>query len=145
MGTEQKKSLKLAFGVISFDCQLFIKVILQVMSNTRLESYQNNLLKMNGASLIAQSVNHLPAMKETGFNSLVRKIPWRRKWQSAPVFLSGVSHGQRSLAAYSPWGHKSQTRQQLKPPSPLKMNNKTSIIFLVYQLLPEPCLLSKCQ
>ena len=32
MGTEQKKSLKLAFGVISFDCQLFIKVILQVMS-----------------------------------------------------------------------------------------------------------------
>ena len=34
MGTEQKKSLKLAFGIISFDCQLFTKVILQVMSNT---------------------------------------------------------------------------------------------------------------
>ena len=34
MGTEQKKPLKLAFGIISFDCQLFIKVILQVMSNT---------------------------------------------------------------------------------------------------------------
>ena len=26
-----------------------------------------------------------------------------------PVFLSGESHGQRSLAGYSPWGHK-QTR-----------------------------------
>ena len=25
-----------------------------------------------------------------------------------PVFLSGKSHGQRSLADYSPWGHKSQ-------------------------------------
>ena len=33
-----------------------------------------------------------------------RKIPWRRKWQSAPVFLPGKSHGQRSLAIYSPWG-----------------------------------------
>ena len=30
----------------------------------------------------------------------------RRKWQSTPVFLPGGSHGQRSLAGYSPWGHK---------------------------------------
>ena len=28
------------------------------------------------------------------------------KWQSTPVLLSGKSHGQRSLAAYSPQGHK---------------------------------------
>ena len=34
----------------------------------------------------------------------VRKIPWRRKWQRTPVFLPGKSHGQRSLAGYSPWG-----------------------------------------
>ena len=27
----------------------------------------------------------------------------RRKWQSAPVLLSGESHGQRSLMGYSPW------------------------------------------
>ena len=32
----------------------------------------------------------------------VRKIPWRRKWQSTPLFLLGESHGQRSLAGYSP-------------------------------------------
>ena len=31
---------------------------------------------------------------------------WRRKRQPTPVFLSGKSHGQRSLAGYSPWGHK---------------------------------------
>ena len=37
------------------------------------------------------------------FNPWVRKIPWRRKWQPTPVFLPGESHGQRSLAAYSPW------------------------------------------
>ena len=36
----------------------------------------------------------------------VGKIPWRRKWHLTPVFLPGESHGQRSLAAYSPWGHK---------------------------------------
>ena len=35
-----------------------------------------------------------------------RKIFWRRKWQSTPVFLPGKSNGQRSLAGYSPWGHK---------------------------------------
>ena len=41
-----------------------------------------------------------------GFDLWVRKIPWRRKWQSTPVFLPGKSHGQRSLEGYSPWGHK---------------------------------------
>ena len=34
------------------------------------------------------------------------KIPWRRAWQSTPVFLPGESHGQRSLVGYSPWGGK---------------------------------------
>ena len=31
----------------------------------------------------------------------VRKIPWRRKWQSTPVFLPGKCHGQRSLVGCS--------------------------------------------
>ena len=41
-----------------------------------------------------------------GFDPWVGKIPWRRKWQPAPVFLPEKSHGQRSLAGYSPWGRK---------------------------------------
>ena len=41
-----------------------------------------------------------------GFNPWVRKIPWRRAWWLTPVFLPGGSHGQRSLAGYSPWGRK---------------------------------------
>ena len=36
----------------------------------------------------------------------IRKIPWRREWLPTPVFLPGEFHGQRSLAGYSPWGHK---------------------------------------
>ena len=38
-----------------------------------------------------------------GFDPRVGKIPWRRKWQSNPVFLLRKSHRQRSLAGYSPW------------------------------------------
>ena len=43
---------------------------------------------------------------ETCFWSLVRKGPWRRKWQLAPVFFPGKSHGQRIPTGYSPWGCK---------------------------------------
>ena len=41
--------------------------------------------------------------KRSGFNPWVRKIPWRRKWQSTSVFLPGKSHGQRSLVGYPLW------------------------------------------
>ena len=40
------------------------------------------------------------------FDLSVRKIPWRREWQPTPVFLPGESHGQRSLAGYTPCGPK---------------------------------------
>ena len=53
-------------------------------------------------------VKNLPANARDardGFDPWVGKIPWRRKWQPAPVFLPGGSHGQRSLVDYSPWGH----------------------------------------
>ena len=57
------------------------------------------------------------------FDSCVGKIPWRRKWQPTSVFLPGKSHGQRSMAGYSPWGCKDLTRWSvhadiiLKPPT----------------------------
>ena len=41
--------------------------------------------------------------KTCRFDPWVRKIPWRRAWQPAPVFLPGESHGQRSVAGYRPW------------------------------------------
>ena len=40
--------------------------------------------------------------KRLRFHPWVGKIPWRRNWQPTPVFLPGKSHGQRSLAGYSP-------------------------------------------
>ena len=38
--------------------------------------------------------------------SQLGNIPWRREWQSAPVFLPGKSQGQRSLAGPHPRDHK---------------------------------------
>ena len=53
-------------------------------------------------------------LKRPSFNPWVRKTPWRRKWQPTPVFLSGESHGQRSLVGYSPWHSKeSDTTEKL--------------------------------
>ena len=43
-----------------------------------------------------------------GFHPWVRKIPWRRRWQSALVFVPGKPHEERSLMAYSPGVAKSQ-------------------------------------
>ena len=53
--------------------------------------------------------------KRCGFDPWVGKIPWRRAWQTTPVFffffplqyfLLENSQGQRSLAGYSPYGRK---------------------------------------
>ena len=61
-------------------------------------------------------VKNLPAMQETqrhGFHAWVRELPWRKQWQPTPVFLLGEVHGPRSLASYSPRGHrKSDTTER---------------------------------
>ena len=64
--------------------------------------------------MVAQMGKSLPEMQETWVQSLVGKIPWRKEWLPAPVFLPGKSHGQRSLAGYSLWGCKeSNVTEQL--------------------------------
>jgi len=49
------------------------------------------------------------------FNPRVGKIPWRRKWQPTLASLPGKSHGQRSLAGYSPWGCKESNMTKRQP------------------------------
>ena len=65
-------------------------------------------LQCSWAYLVAQPVKNLPAMKcgRPRFNPWVGKIPWRREQLLTPVFFPGEFHGQRSLAGYSPWGHR---------------------------------------
>ena len=72
------------------------------------------------ATVLRLSISELPwwlrwertclRCKRLGFHPWVGKIPWRREWQPTPAFWPGESHGQRSLAGYSPWGCKSRTR-----------------------------------
>ena len=59
-----------------------------------------------GASLVAQLVKNLPEMQETPVRFLGQEGPWRRKSQPTLVFWPGEVHVQRSLAGYSPRGHK---------------------------------------
>ena len=59
--------------------------------------------------------------KRHRFEPWVGRMPWRRAWQSIPVFLPRESQGQRSLAGYSPWGckrvrHNLATKQQQRKP-----------------------------
>ena len=56
------------------------------------------------ASLMAQLVKNLPAVWETRVQSLGWEDPLEKVRLHTPV--PGEFHGQRSLAGYSPWGHK---------------------------------------
>ena len=58
---------------------------------------QSPILNSVGASLVAQMVKNLPVCRRHEIDPWVGKIPWRRKWQPTPVFLSGEFHGQRKL------------------------------------------------
>ena len=50
--------------------------------------------------------------------------PWRREWQPTPIFLPGESLGQRSLAGYSPWGHKESDMTE-QPSMRVSMRSRT--------------------
>ena len=63
------------------------------------------------------------------FSPWVGKIPWRREYQPIQVFLPGESHEQRSLADYSPWGHK-RVRHDLAS----KQKQHQYIIFITANL-----------
>ena len=75
-----------------------------------------------------------------GFDSWVRKIPWRRKWKPTPVFLPGKSEGQKSLVGYCPWGpkkvgHNLATQTTTKLNSTTKIFQRSSLFSTVFNLL----------
>ena len=54
-------------------------------------------------------------MQEMLDQSMGQEDPLEEGIQPTPVFLSGESHGQRSLAGYSPWGHKESNTTEHTP------------------------------
>ena len=96
------------------------------------------------ASLVAQMVKNEPATQETWVQSLVRKIPWRRKWQATPIFLPGESHGQRNLVIYRPWGLKeSDMTEQLTHDLFTICSLTVCLFFYIHDLLSLKYLLAK--
>ena len=71
-------------------------------------------------------------LRRPWFDSWVGKIPCGRDRLPTPVFLPGESHGQRSLAGYSPWGCKESdtteaTEHTLTHTLDLKSENLVSV------------------
>ena len=100
-----------------------------------MQSAYNRVYTYLWTSLVAQMVKCLSTMWETGFDPWVRKIPWRRKWQSTPVLLPGKSHGHRSLVGYSPWGRKEldmTERLHSHIPTYKLSKNQLSLIFGIF-------------
>ena len=67
------------------------------------------MLGCEGASQVALVVKSWPADAGDIIDTVdpwAGEIPWRRAQQHTPVFSPGESHGQRSLAGYSPPGGK---------------------------------------
>ena len=61
------------------------------------------------------------------FDPWVGKIHWRRKRQPTPVFLLGLSYGQKSLEGCSPWGHNESDLTQTHT-EPKKRGSEKSIL-----------------
>ena len=81
-------------------------------SSWRLDGIQE-VVALNIAFPVAQTVKRLSAMLKTRVWSLGQEDPWRRKWQPTPVLLPGESHGQRSLVGYNHWHGVAKSQTQL--------------------------------
>ena len=81
-------------------------------------------------------VKKLPAnardMRDMGLIPRTGKIPWRRAWQPTPVFLPGESHGQRSLAGYSPHGHKDLDVTEATYHTYIVLSDEKKFVILIY-------------
>ena len=59
-----------------------------------------------GGAVVKNPPANAEDAKRCWFNPWLGKIPWRRIWQPAPIFLPGKFHGQRSLADYGSRGRR---------------------------------------
>ena len=74
-------------------------------------------------------VKNLPANAENaGLTTESGRFPGEGEWLPTPVFLPGKSHGQRSLAGYSPWGHR-RVRHDLVTKQQLSIITDTSYLL----------------
>ena len=84
------------------------------LSGHHVEAESARVHKHAPGFLVAQVVKSLPVMQEIRIRSLGREGPPEKG--NTPVFSPRESHGQRSLAGYSPWdGKEPDTTEPLTP------------------------------
>ena len=80
------------------------------LSLTDVGQNEVQILHVSKNSIIGHMRNVDEEGKETDLVGIIGTygiVTWRREWLPTPGFLPGESHGQRSLAGYGSWGHKS--------------------------------------
>ena len=83
-----------------------IERALEVEHALSTRNYQSATQGFPGVSSDKEPACQCRRHRRCGFDPWFRKMSWRREEQPTPVFLPGESHGRRSLASCSPWGHK---------------------------------------
>ena len=78
--------------------------LLGLKQKTFYQSKKNECILINQSS--KESVWNAEDSQETGVQSLGQEDSLEEEMATTPVFLPGKFCGQRSLADYSPWGHK---------------------------------------
>ena len=103
----EERSVKKEFMVMImfflFTLMLYRPIAFQFANNLRNYYCLVRVLKFSGGSEVKTSAcndGDPGSIAESG------RFLWRMEWQPTPEFLLGESRGQKSLAGYSPWGHK---------------------------------------
>ena len=96
----EKTAKKISIRLVGCTKVNFLSVILHY-----LYIIQNSTVGFPGGTSGKEPACQCSRHKWHGFNPWIRRIPWRA-WQPTPAFLPGESHGQRSMAGYSPWSRK---------------------------------------
>ena len=104
----------LCFFLLSSYCYVRILDIFWIFSTVHIVNIFNQLWPMFLLLISLWCLIRQDWILSNNFFGISEDNHWKKKWQSTPVFLSRKPHGERSLAGYSPWGHKeSDTAEQL--------------------------------
>ena len=79
------------------------------------------------ASLVAQMVKNPPARRETQVPSLGQEDSLQKCMETVGEFLLGQFNRQRSLACYTPWGHRElDTTERLTLPLSMPCEHRST-------------------
>ena len=78
------------------------------------------------------------SLKRPGFDPWVGKIPWKRAWQSIPVFLPGEFHGQEDPCGLQSRVTESDSTQQACILKTAELNESALVYVMIKPTFPFP-------